>query len=70
MAFSQMLELLKEKEKGAIVFVKLDAFYIATEEDAVLLHKILDLKCICFKMNICSLCLFSIRKMICKNRVI
>lgn len=54
MAFSQMLELLKEKEKGAIVFVKLGAFYIATEEDAVLLHKLLDLKCTCFKMNICK----------------
>lgn len=54
MAFGQMLELLKEKKKGAIVLVKLGAFYIATEEDAVLLHKILDLKCTCFKMNICK----------------
>ena len=54
MAFSQMLEILKEKEKGTIVFVKLGAFYIATEEDAVLLHKLLDFKCTCFKMNICK----------------
>lgn len=54
MAFSQMLEILKQKEKGTIVFVKLGAFYIATEEDAVLLHKLLDLKCTCFKMNICK----------------
>lgn len=54
MAFSQMLEILKEKEKGAIVFIKLGAFYIATEEDAVLIHKILNLKCTCFKINICK----------------
>ena len=28
MAFSQMLEILKEKEKGTIVFVKLGTFYV------------------------------------------
>ena len=49
-----MMDLLKEKEKGSIVIVKLGAFYIATEEDAVLLHKKLELKCTCFKMNICK----------------
>lgn len=54
MAFSQMLELLKKKEKGNIVFVKLGTFYIAVGEDAVLIHKKLDLKCTCFKMNICK----------------
>ena len=54
MAFSQMLDILKQKEKGIIVFVKLGAFYIATAEDAVLLHKLLSLKCTCFKMNICK----------------
>ena len=54
MAFSQMLEILKEKEKGKIVFVRLGTFYIAVGEDAVLLHKILDLKCTCFKLNICK----------------
>ena len=54
MAFSQMLELLKKKEKGNIVFVRLGTFYIAVEEDAVLIHKKLDLKCTCFKMNICK----------------
>ena len=32
MAFSQMLEILKEKEKGTIVFVKLGSFYIAVGE--------------------------------------
>ena len=54
MAFSQMLEILKEKEKGTIVFVKLGTFYVAVGEDAVLIHKKLDLKCTCFKMNICK----------------
>ena len=54
MSFSQMLELLKEKEKSRIVFVKLGTFYVAVGEDAVLLHKILDLKCTCYKMNICK----------------
>lgn len=54
MAFSQMLEILKEKEKGTIVFVKLGTFYIAVGEDAVLMHKKLKLKCTCFKMNICK----------------
>ena len=54
MAFSQMLEILKEKEKGIIVFVKLGTFYVAVGEDAVLLHKKLELKCTCFKMNICK----------------
>ena len=54
MAFSNMVEILKEKEKGTIVFVKLGTFYVAVGEDAVLVHKLLDLKCTCFKMNICK----------------
>lgn len=55
MAFSQMLEILKEKDKGSAIFVKLGTFYIATEEDAVLMHKLLELKCTCFKMNVCKI---------------
>lgn len=54
MAFSQMLEILKKKEKGNIIFIKLGTFYIAVGEDAVLMHKKLDLKCTCFKTNICK----------------
>lgn len=54
MAFSHMLNILKEKEKGTIVLVRLGSFYVAVGEDAVLLHKKLDLKCTCFKMNICK----------------
>ena len=55
MSFSKMLELLKEKNKGKIVFVKLGAFYVATEEDAVLLHEKLDFKCNCFKNRTCKI---------------
>ena len=54
MSFSRMLELLKKKEKGKIVLVKLGNFYIATEEDAVILHKKLQLQCSCFKNNTCK----------------
>ena len=54
MSFSNMLEILIEKNKGKIVIIKLGAFYIATEEDAVFLHKKIDLKCNCFKNNICK----------------
>ncbi len=54
MGFSKMLEILKNKEKGVVVFVKLGTFYVAVGEDAVLMHKKLELKCTCFKMNICK----------------
>ena len=51
MAFSHMLNILKEKEKGTIVLVRLGSFYVAVGEDAVLLHKKLDLKCTCIKIK-------------------
>ena len=54
MSFSTMLDCLKEINKGIIVFVKLGTFYVAVGEDAVLLHKKLDLKCSCYKTNICK----------------
>ena len=54
MSFSNMLEILQEKNKGKIVLIKLGAFYVATEKDAVLLHNKLELKCTCFKNNICK----------------
>lgn len=54
MAFSDMLEILQQKEKGKIVFVKLGAFYIATGRDAILLQSKLNLKCTCFENNICK----------------
>ena len=36
------------------LFVKLGTFYVAVGEDAVLVHKKLNLKCTCFKLNICK----------------
>ncbi len=54
MSFSIMLELLKEKSKGSIVIVRLGNFYTAVGEDAVLLNKKLELKCSCFKREICK----------------
>ena len=55
MSFSNMLEILQEKNKGKIVLIKLGAFYVATEKDAVLLHNKLAFKCTCFKNNICKI---------------
>ncbi len=55
MSFSKMLDLLKQKEKGKIVIVKLGNFYVATEEDAVLLHDKLNLKCSCYKNKTCKI---------------
>ena len=54
MSFSQMMEILKKKENGKMVIVQLGAFYVATEEDAVLLHDKLELKCSCFQNNSCK----------------
>lgn len=54
MSFSVMLDLLKQKSKGSIVLVKLGAFYVAVGEDAVILNQKLNLKCTCFKKQICK----------------
>lgn len=54
MGFSNMLEILQEKNKGKIVLVKLGTFYIATGRDAILLNVKLNLKCTCYKNNICK----------------
>ncbi|MCI9040037.1 MAG: hypothetical protein HFJ29_09385 [Clostridia bacterium] len=54
MSFSNMLEILKEKNKERVVFVKLGPFYIATGKDAVFLNRQLGLKCICFKKEVCK----------------
>ena len=39
MSYSQMVDLLRKENKNEIVFVKAGAFYIAVEEDAVLMRK-------------------------------
>lgn len=54
MSFSNMINILQEKNKGKIVLVKLGAFYVAVGQDAVLLHDKLNLKCNCFKNNVCK----------------
>lgn len=54
MSFNNMLEILKEKNEGIIVLVKVGAFYIATGESAVFLNKEIGLKCTCFKKEVCK----------------
>ena len=54
MSFSQMLNFLRESHKGIIIFINAGAFYIAVEEDAVFLNSKLQLKCTCFKKNVCK----------------
>ena len=55
MSFSNMLEILQEKNKNSIVLIKAGIFYIATGADAVFLGQELKLKCVCFKNQICKI---------------
>lgn len=55
MSFSQMVQILRENNKGKILFINAGAFYIAIEEDAVLLNNELKLKCSCFQKNTCKI---------------
>ena len=55
MSFSNMLEILQEKNKNNIVLIRLGVFYVATGKDAVFLSKELNLKCICFKKQVCKI---------------
>lgn len=54
MSFSQMVKILREGHKDKIVFINAGVFYIAIEEDAVLLNSKLQLKCTCFQKNTCK----------------
>ena len=54
MSFSQMVEILREQNKEKIVLINAGAFYIAVEEDAVLLNNKLKLKCSCFQKHTCK----------------
>lgn len=54
MSFSQMVKILREQNKEKIVFINTGIFYIAVEEDAVLLNNKLKLKCSCFQKNTCK----------------
>ena len=50
-----MVNILREGNKNKIVFINAGAFYIAIEEDAVLLNSKLQLKCTCFQKNTCKI---------------
>ena len=54
MSFSQMINILRQKHKEEILLINAGAFYIAIEEDAVLLNNKLKLKCSCFQKNTCK----------------
>lgn len=54
MSYSQMVHLLRENSNGKIVFINAGVFYIAVEEDAVLLNSKLQLKCTCFQKHTCK----------------
>ena len=54
MSFSQMVKILREQNKEKIVLINVGIFYIAVEEDAVLLNNKLKLKCSCFQKNTCK----------------
>lgn len=54
MTFSEMVEILQEKNGKRMLLIRNGHFYIATGKDAVILHKKLNLKCTCFKKGICK----------------
>lgn len=54
MIFSEMLEILQERNDGRMVFCNNGSFYIAIGRDAILLNKILDLKLTCMKEKMCK----------------
>ncbi|MCI8384346.1 MAG: hypothetical protein HFJ33_05755 [Clostridia bacterium] len=55
MGFSKMLELLQIKEKGNVVLCGLGSFYLARGKDALLLHKIANLKLNCMEIEVCKI---------------
>lgn len=54
MNFTDLLNYLRQKNKGIIIFINVGAFYIAIEEDAVFLNKKIKLKCTCFQKHTCK----------------
>ena len=54
MSYSQMINILRQKHKEEILLINAGAFYIAIEEDTVLLNNKLKLKCSCFQKNTCK----------------
>jgi len=54
MKFAELVEELKNINEFKIVLINAGAFYIAIEDDAVLLHRELGLKCTCFQKGTCK----------------
>lgn len=54
MSFKEDLLMLKRINKETIVIVQNGIFYIAIGNDAILLNKVLGLKCTCFARGICK----------------
>lgn len=54
MRFSDLVNFFRQSHEGTIVFINSGAFYIAIEEDAVLLNNKLKLKCSCFQKHTCK----------------
>ena len=54
LTFSDMMEVLKEENKGRIVFCNNGSFYVAIGNDAILLNKVLDLQLSCMKTGLCK----------------
>lgn len=54
MKFSNMVEILQERNEGYLILISCGNFYIAIGRDAILLNKILDFKLTCMKEGICK----------------
>lgn len=54
MKFAELIEELKNINEFKIILINAGAFYIAIEDDAVLLHRELGLKCTCFEKGTCK----------------
>lgn len=54
MKFLEIIKQLQLKNHGYIVLVRNGIFFIGVGKDAILLNKILGLKLVCFKTNICK----------------
>ncbi len=54
MSFSDMMEVLKEENKGRIVLCNNGSFYIAVGNDAITLNKELGLKLTCMRYGMCK----------------
>ena len=54
MKFYEMIKILQNKNNGRIVICNNGGFYIALGRDAITMNKILDLKLICHKNEVCK----------------